>query len=107
MKVENKTVKLIITTHTSARYAEKMRNIESQHIKNNSVNIENIKMVSATQPIDTTTPFGRLIFNLLCDLAEFESDWISQRTRDGLQERRKMGKGKRGPDKIQRKKRKG
>lgn len=63
----------------------------------------NIQMVSATQPIDTTTPIGRFLFNILCDVAQFESDWISQRTKDGLQERRKIGLGKRGPDKKPRK----
>lgn len=65
------------------------------------------EMISATQQIDTKTPTGRFIFNILCDIAEYESDWISQRTRDGLQERRKLGMGKRGPDKIPRKKRLG
>lgn len=43
MKVENKTVELILTAHTSARYAERMKSIESQHIKNNRVDVERVK----------------------------------------------------------------
>jgi len=63
-----------------------------------------IKMVSATQPIDTTTAAGKFAFRILCAAAEFESDMISERTKDALAERRKLGKGKRGPDKKPRKK---
>lgn len=37
-----------------------------------------------TQPIDTTSPGGRLIFTIFSAIAEFERDLIRERTRAGL-----------------------
>ena len=39
---------------------------------------------SLTEAIDTTTPGGRLIFNVFGALAQFERDLIRERTRAGL-----------------------
>jgi hypothetical protein len=39
---------------------------------------------SINDPIDTTTPHGRLTFNLFASLAEFERDIIRERTKAGL-----------------------
>jgi DNA invertase Pin-like site-specific DNA recombinase len=39
---------------------------------------------SFNDPIDTTTPQGRLIFNLFAPLAEFEREVISEHTQAGL-----------------------
>jgi len=36
------------------------------------------------QNIDTTTPQGRLVFNIMGALAEFEADLASKRTKEGL-----------------------
>lgn len=36
------------------------------------------------QPIDTTSPQGKLFFTILAAFAEFERDLIRERTRDGL-----------------------
>jgi DNA invertase Pin-like site-specific DNA recombinase len=44
------------------------------------------------QPIDTTTPAGRLFFALVAAFAEFERDLISERTRDGLAAARARGR---------------
>ena len=59
-----------------------------------------------TQPIDTTTPTGRMMFNILACFAEFERDIIVERTLAGLAAARARGriggwpKGKpRGPAK--------
>jgi len=39
---------------------------------------------SITEPIDTTTPGGRLVFHLFGALGQFERDLIRERTRAGL-----------------------
>jgi len=39
---------------------------------------------SATEPVDTSTPAGRLIFQMLASFAEFERSTIAERSRDGL-----------------------
>jgi len=46
----------------------------------------------ATEPIDTSTPAGRLIFQMLASFAEFERATITERSRDGLQRAFEEGK---------------
>jgi DNA invertase Pin-like site-specific DNA recombinase len=43
-----------------------------------------VDLVCLDQPIDTTTPQGKLFFAILAAFAEFERDMIVERTRDGL-----------------------
>jgi DNA invertase Pin-like site-specific DNA recombinase len=45
-----------------------------------------------TQPIDTTTSTGKLMFNILASFAEFERDVIVERTNAGLAAARARGK---------------
>ena len=45
-----------------------------------------------TQPIDTTTSTGKLMFNVLASFAEFERDIISERTLAGLAAARLRGR---------------
>lgn len=52
----------------------------------------NIGLCSLNDPIDTTNPGGRLVFNIFASLAEFERDIIRQRTQAGLQAARSRGK---------------
>ena len=47
---------------------------------------------SLNDPIDTTTPQGRLSFNLFASLAEFERDLIRERTQAGLSAARARGR---------------
>ena len=47
---------------------------------------------SINDPIDTSTPSGRLIFNIFGSLAEFERDIISERTKAGLKAARARGR---------------
>jgi len=42
-----------------------------------------VALRSATEPIDTSTPAGRLIFQMLASFAEFEKETISERTSAG------------------------
>jgi len=43
-----------------------------------------VALKSATEPIDTSNPSGRLIFQMLASFAEFERETIRERTRAGL-----------------------
>src|SRR5215218_8264588 len=43
-----------------------------------------VSLRSATEPIDTSTPSGRLIFQMLASFAEYERGTIRERTQAGL-----------------------
>ena len=45
---------------------------------------QKVDLVVIEQGLDTTTAAGRMMFHVLSAMAEFESDLISERTRDGL-----------------------
>ncbi len=68
-------------------------------------NKKRIKFIATTQNIDTTTATGKMQLQMLGVFAEFERNLISERTKEGL--RRAVGVGKRGKDKIPRKRRGG
>ena len=51
-----------------------------------------VGLQSLNDPIDTTTPQGRLSFNLFASLAEFERDLIRERTQAGLLAARARGR---------------
>jgi DNA invertase Pin-like site-specific DNA recombinase len=47
-------------------------------------NKNNVDFVSLSDNINTTTPQGRLVFNLFASFAEFERELITERTRAGI-----------------------
>jgi DNA invertase Pin-like site-specific DNA recombinase len=51
-----------------------------------------VGLKSLNDPIDTTTPHGRLTFNLFASLAEFERDILRERTNAGLVAARARGR---------------
>jgi DNA invertase Pin-like site-specific DNA recombinase len=51
-----------------------------------------VDLVVLDQGIDTSTPAGRLLFNVLAAIGEFELDLIRERTRAGLRAARRRGK---------------
>ena len=51
-----------------------------------------VGLKSLSDPIDTTTAQGRLVFNIFASLAEFERDLIRERTTSGLSAARSRGK---------------
>jgi len=53
---------------------------------------KNIGLCSLKDPIDTTNPQGKLIFNIFASLAEFERDVIRERTQAGLNAARARGR---------------
>ena len=52
---------------------------------------EGIELVVLTQNIDTRTPSGRFLFNILAAVSEMERDLISERTKAGMAQRRAEG----------------
>lgn len=68
-------------------------------------NRKGIHFVAVTQNIDTTSSTGKLQLHILGAFAEFERNLISERTKEGM--KRAIGIGKRGKDKIPRKRRGG
>lgn len=53
---------------------------------------EGMEFRALTQAIDTTTAAGRLQYNVIAAVAEFESELISERTFAGLEEAKAQGK---------------
>lgn len=51
-----------------------------------------VALKSATEPIDTSNPSGRLIFQMLASFAEYERETIGERTRAGLHRALRNGK---------------
>ena len=49
----------------------------------NRLREKNVDLVVLDQGIDTTTMYGRLLFNLLTSIGEFEREIIQQRSREG------------------------
>ncbi len=51
-----------------------------------------VGLVSLNDPIDTTSPQGRLITNVFASMAEFERELIAERTKAGLSAARARGR---------------
>ena len=51
-----------------------------------------VHLVVTEQAVDTSSPVGRLLFNVLAAIGEFELDLIRERTRAGLRAARKRGR---------------
>jgi DNA invertase Pin-like site-specific DNA recombinase len=58
----------------------------------NTLRERGVGLQSLNDPIDTTTPQGRLSFNLFASLAEFERELIRERTQAGLSAARARGR---------------
>jgi DNA invertase Pin-like site-specific DNA recombinase len=52
----------------------------------------NIKFVCTDQPIDTSTPMGKLVLQILGAVAEFERTLILERTKAGVERAKRQGK---------------
>lgn len=51
-----------------------------------------VELISISDNIDTSTPQGKLVFNIFASIAEFERELIRERTMAGLQAARKRGR---------------
>ncbi len=58
---------------------------------------KNVTLIVTSQNIDTSTASGKLLFNILGSVAEFEKELISERTKLGQKNAKNIGK--RGKDK--------
>ena len=58
----------------------------------NQLNEKKVGLISLNDPIDTTTPQGRLTFSIFASLAEFERELIIERTQAGLRSARARGR---------------
>ncbi len=56
------------------------------------LNSKEVGIRSINDAIDTTTPQGRLFFNISASFAEFERDLIRERTKSGLEAARARGR---------------
>ena len=64
------------------------------------LNARGVEIQIANLSIDTSTPFGKLMFTLVSGLAEFERGVLSQRTREGIAAARRRGKRIGRPQKL-------
>lgn len=62
-----------------------LRELDRLHARNVSIYIANLS-------IDTSTPYGVLIYTIVSALAEFERKLLSQRTKEGLKAAKARGK---------------
>jgi len=51
-----------------------------------------VNLVSLKESIDTNSPTGKLLFTLMSAIAQFERDVIADRTREGLESARAIGR---------------
>jgi len=51
----------------------------------------NADLVSLSERIDTTSAAGKMVFRMLAVLAEFERDLVSERTREAMAHKRRLG----------------
>lgn len=65
------------------KYDRAHRNLKETLIFVDELDKKGIAYVSVSQKIDTTTPAGRLFFQMICSFAEFEKEVIRERCLDG------------------------
>lgn len=65
------------------KYDRAHRNLKETLIFVDELNALKIEYISVSQDIDTTTPQGKLFFQIVCSFAEFEKEIIRERCRDG------------------------
>ena len=72
-----------------ARVARSVRHLTERGTELEALGVD---LIILDQGIDTSTPAGRLLFNMLGAIAEFEADLIRERTKAGIAAARRRGK---------------
>ena len=67
------------------------RSLKDVLIAIEDMNAKGINVKSLTEPIDTTSPMGTLIMQILLAVAQMERSLISERTKAGMQRRKEQG----------------
>ncbi len=85
----------IDTHHITAIIVYKLdrlhRSLKNLLIHKDELEEKGISIVSVSEQIDTTTPQGKLFFNIIGSFAEFEKDVINQRTSEGKKQKIEKG----------------
>lgn len=68
------------------------RNVKDFHYYAEILESHGCRLISISQNIDTSTPVGRLLRNILADFAQFESEMIGERIRDNKAANAKRGR---------------
>ena len=68
------------------------RSLENLILLSNDLQARGVDLVVINQGIDTSTPVGRMFFQILGAIAEFEHALMAERTRDGLAAARARGR---------------
>lgn len=79
----------VVLVYRLDRVGRSLLNVVDAHDRLNS---SGVALRSATEPIDTSTPSGRLIFHMLASFAEYERGTIRERTQHGLHRAFRNGK---------------
>lgn len=68
------------------------RSVPDLHAIAKELHGKNVDLIATEQSIDTTTPTGRLMFNMLGAIAEFENDLRRERQAEGIAKAKSEGR---------------
>jgi len=89
-----------IDTVAVVRLDRAFRSMVDMHNVLAELDARGIRFAAATQDLDTSTPAGKLLVNLLGSFAEFERDLIVERVKEGLARAKRDGKKLGRPKKV-------
>ena len=73
------------------------RSVPDLHAISQELQAKGVDLIATEQNIDTTTPTGRLMFNMLGAIAEFETDLRKERQLEGIAKAKEEGRYKGRP----------
>ncbi len=73
------------------------RSVSDLHSISKELDAKGVDLIVTEQSIDTTTPHGRLMFNMLAAIAEFETDLRKERQLEGIAKAKEEGRYKGRP----------
>ncbi|RRN67851.1 recombinase family protein [Agrobacterium deltaense] len=73
------------------------RSVSDLHAISQELQAKGVDLIATEQNIDTTTPTGRLMFNMLGAIAEFETDLRRERQLEGIAKAKEEGRYKGRP----------